>query len=114
MISVPTTVGIYLHTRPTDMRKSFDGLSALVREQFAADPLDGSLFVFLNKRRDRLKLLWWDHDGLVLWYKRLEKGTFEGMVSEQTPLSIDAAQLAMLLTGVPLAAARRPRYQRTA
>lgn len=113
MISVPTTAGIYLHTRPTDMRKSFDGLCAIVREQFVADPLDGSLFVFLNKRRDRLKLLWWDRDGLALLYKRLEKGSFEGIVSEQTPHAIDAAQLAMLLTGVPLTAPRRPRYQRT-
>jgi transposase len=113
VISVPATAGIYLHTRPTDMRKSFDGLCAIVREQFAADPLDGSLFVFLNKRRDRLKLLWWDRDGLAIWYKRLEKGSFEGVTSEQTLHSIDAAQLAMLLTGVPLAAPRRPRYQRT-
>ena len=72
MLSFAPNIRIFLHARPTDMRKSFDGLCGLVRGVLAADPLDGSLFLFVNRRGDRLKALWWDHDGLALFYKRLE------------------------------------------
>ena len=65
-------VRIFLCTRPTDMRKGFDGLTGLVREDFGQDPLTGHLFLFLNRRRDRIKILFWDHDGLVLYYKKQE------------------------------------------
>ena len=77
MLSVAPAPAIFLHTDATDMRKSFTGLCGLIRGVFGDDPADGSLFLFVNKRRDRIKALWWDGDGFVLWYKRLEQGTFE-------------------------------------
>jgi transposase len=95
------------------MRKSFDGLSGIIRSAFQADPLDGNLFLFINRRRDRLKILYWDRDGLALWYKRLEAGTFEVLAchNDQAHVEIDATQLAMILNGVSLGSAkRRKRY----
>ena len=77
MLTLPPQLRIYVHTGPTDMCKSFDGLSGLVRSDFQDDPLDGSPLLFLNRRRDRVKILYWDRDGPALWYKRLESGTFE-------------------------------------
>jgi len=115
MLTFAANLRIYLHTQPTDMRKSFDGLSGLVRSVFQADPTNGSLFLFLNRRRDRLKILWWDRDGLALFYKRLESGTFELLraADESSVLEIDATQLAMLLSGVTVQSAkRRKRYAR--
>lgn len=115
MLTLTSNVRIYLHAQPTDMRKSFDGLSGLVRSVFQADPLDGSLFLFVNRRRDRIKMLWWDRDGLALYYKRLEAGTFEILqpADDAATVEIDATQLAMLLGGVTLASAqRRKRYAR--
>ena len=114
MLSVSPNVRIFLHAHPTDMRKSFDGLCGLVRSVFQADPLDGSLFLFVNRRRDRIKLLWWDRDGLALFYKRLEAGTFEAVsaADDAATVEIDAAQLAMLLSGVSFGSARRKRYKK--
>ncbi|HEX2462907.1 MAG TPA: IS66 family insertion sequence element accessory protein TnpB [Vicinamibacterales bacterium] len=117
MLSVAQSASIYVHMRPTDMRKGFDGLCGIVRQEFGSDPLDGSLFLFINRRRDRIKILYWDRDGLALWYKRLEAGTFERIESGDSPsMQIDATQLAMLLGGVSLGAAkeRRKRYQHAA
>ncbi len=116
MLTLPSNSRIYLHTKPTDMRKSFDGLCALVRSVFQVDPLDGSLFLFVNRRRDRIKILWWDRDGLALFYKRLEAGTFEAMRADDdtATLEIDTTQLAMLLSGVTVEGAkRRKRYTLT-
>jgi len=76
MLSLPLPVRIFLCTRHADLRKSFDGLAQLVREFLGGDPLSGHLFVFRNKRGDRLKLLYWDNDGYAIWYKRLEEGSF--------------------------------------
>ena len=113
MLSIPSTVSIFLYTEPTDMRKGFDGLSAIVRSEFSADPLDGSLFLFVNRRRDRLKILHWDGTGYWLYYKLLEAGTFEVIRSESQCAQIDATQLAMLLGGVSLVSVkRRKRYRR--
>ncbi len=115
MLNFAPNLQIYLHTRPTDMRNSFDGLSGLVRSVFRADPTDGSLFLFINRRRDRIKILWWDRDGLALFYKRLEAGTFEMLQATDASdvLQIDATQLAMLLGGVRFESAqRRKRYAR--
>ena len=76
MLSLSELVRIYVCLTPTDMRKSFDSLAAVVREGLGYDPLSGHLFVFRSRRGDRVKLLWWDRDGLTLYYRRLEKGTF--------------------------------------
>ena len=95
------------------MRKSFDGLSGIVRSELEADPTDGSLFLFINRRRDRLKILHWDGAGFWLYYKLLEAGTFEVIASEDKSTQIDSTQLAMLLGGVSLVRVkRRKRYQR--
>ena len=114
MLSLPASVSIFVHTRPTDLRKSFDGLCGVIRSDFGRDPVDGSLYLFLNARRDRVKLLWWDHDGLAIWYKRLEAGTFESLRSggEAASVQIDATELSLLLGGVSMASAqRRKRYR---
>ncbi len=109
MLSLAPSPTIFFHTDATDMRKSFTGLSGLIRGVFGDDPADGSLFLFVNKRRDRIKALWWDGDGFVLWYKRLEQGTFEiaPARSGEKRVRIDATQLAMILGGVRLETARR-------
>ena len=112
MLHVPASVAIYVHTQPVDLRKGFDGLSGIVRAEFQADPLDGSLFLFFNRRRDRLKILHFDGTGYWLYYKLLEAGTFETITSDGPRVQIDATQLAMLLGGVSLAAVRRKRYRR--
>lgn len=113
MLNVPSTVAIYVYTRHADLRKGFDGLSGIIRQEFQADPLDGSLFLFFNRRRDRLKILNWDGSGFWLYYRLLEAGTFEAIAGEGPRVQIDATQLAMLLGGVSLVAVRRrKRYRR--
>jgi len=117
MLTFAANLRIFLHARPTDMRKSFDGLCGLVRSVLQADPLDGSLFLFVNRRGDRLKILWWDHDGLALFYKRLESGTFEMLRpdGETAAVELDGTELAMLLSGVAFdSVKRRKRYSRVA
>ncbi len=102
------------------MRKSFDSLVGLVEQQLGQDPLSGDLFVFRSRRGDRLKLLYWDADGLAIWYKRLEEGTFvfpaadgERVQVGAHGLAIRPAELAMLLDGIDLnGVKRRQRYQR--
>jgi transposase len=113
MLSLSPQVRVFLCTQPADMRKSFDGLSGLVSEVFGQEPLSGDLFVFVNRRRDRLKILMWDRDGLALWYKRLEAGTFQVPAATTAGVELDAAQLSMLLAGIDLnTARRRKRYRR--
>lgn len=108
MIALPTTARIFLYSRPADMRKSFCGLSGIVRSELGCEPNDGSLFLFINRRGDRLKALWWDDDGLVLFYKRLEVGTFQLTHSADRPaVKIDSTELAMLLKGIDIRSARR-------
>lgn len=119
MLSFPANVRIYLCTTPTDMRKSFDGLHTLVQQVFQLNPLDGHLFLFVNRRGDRVKILWWDRDGLALYYKRLEAGTYHLPVvpkdADAEGVEIDATQLAMLLNGLDVRSAkRRKRYSRVA
>ena len=89
----------FLHSEPTDMRKSFDGLCALVQAGLGRSPLSGDVFVFLNRRRSHIKLLVWDRNGFVLYYKRLEEGTFERPASG----SLTWPQVMLLLEGVSLA-----------
>lgn len=114
--TVPPNVRVYLCTVPTDMRKSFDGLHALVTQVFQQNPLDGHLFLFVNRRGDRLKILWWDHDGLAIFYKRLEAGTFQlpSAADGVDGIEIDTTQLSMLLSGIDMRSARRrKRYATT-
>jgi len=115
MVSLPTSVRIWLATPATDLRKSFDTLAELVRQQLRADPLSGQLFVFRNKRADRIKLLYWDEDGFVIVYKRLEAGTFRFPDADTARVEVRAADLQMLLDGVDLSSVRRcRRYRRPA
>ena len=94
----------FLYREATDMRKSFDGLCGLVQGQLGKNPMSGDLFIFINKRRNRIKLLRWETGGFVLFYKRLEKGTFEFPESESAGLSqkIDYSELIMIITGISL------------
>jgi transposase len=110
-------VRVFLCTSPTDMRKGFDTLAALVRDGLGYDPLSGHLFLFVGRRRDRIKLLYWDRDGFALWYKRLEQGTFRMPATKPDSASIElkASELAMLLEGIDLRSIkRRKRFRRPA
>lgn len=108
-------VRIFLCTTPTNMSCSFDSLMAKAEEIFAQDPLSGHLFLFLNRQRDRLKILFWDRDGFAIFYKRLEAGTFQ--LPEVAPhvqgMELDEAQLNRWLEGIDLVTgSRRKRFRR--
>lgn len=103
MLSLPASVRIFLASEPVDFRKAHDGLVAIVRDHFRDDPFDGSVFVFLNKRRDRVKLLLWDRNGFWLLYKRLERGTFMKLPGgDPNRAELSRAELSMLLEGIDL------------
>lgn len=117
MLALAPATTIYLSTEPTDMRKGFDGLCQIAAAHIQKNVLNGGLFVFINRRRDRVKLLWWQEDGLCIWYKRLEQGTFElpHTDADATSITLTPTQLALILGGVELASARpRKRYRRSA
>jgi transposase len=117
MLSLAHNTRIYVYLRGADLRKSFDGLTGLVRSAFQTDPRDGSWFLFFNKRRDRLKILSWEADGFFIWYKRLEAGSFEPLqvAGATDTVELDATQLTLLLSGVNLATAhRRKRFAASA
>jgi transposase len=117
MLSLSPGVPIFFCTIAADMRRSFDGLARLAEEHLARSVLAGGLFVFVNKRHDRLKLLWFDGDGYCLFYKRLEEGRFEVPAAggESVSVTLNATELAMILGGIELASVRRrQRYQRRA
>lgn len=108
MIAVPSDANILFYSRPTDMRKSFDGLAGIIRTELGREPTDGSWFLFINRRQDRIKILHWDRDGLALWYKRLEAGTFERVPGDDGPVvKIDTMELSMVLGGISLVTAKR-------
>ena len=116
MLSLPSRTKMYLCRNPVDMRKSFDGLFGIVQQEFQQDPLSGHLFLFVNKRRDRMKAIFWDDDGFVFWYKRLEAGTWQlpvlATTSSSSSLALESHELAMILRGIDLKSARRrTRYQ---
>jgi transposase len=114
MISLPHAVRVFLHTPPTDLRKGFDALSGLVTAAFSQDPTSGHLFLFVNRRRDRLKILYWDRDGLAIWYKRLETGSFQVPAASHDAVSIEMSptQMSLILSGIDIHSARqRKRYQ---
>lgn len=121
MLSLPVAVRIFVFTGVTDMRRGFDGLAAMVEGELGQNPESGHLFLFFNRRRDRVKILFWQGDGLVLWYKRLEGSTFPNLRAAlnepcETPaLEIRAGELALLLDGVdPRTVTRRKRFYRVA
>jgi len=108
MISVASGTRIFVYAGAADMRKSFNGLSGLVTQHFKADLFSGHLFVFFNRTRTYVKILAWDQDGLSLWSKRLESGTFEKITGgDDTNFEIDAAELIMMLRGVQIEGSRR-------
>ena len=109
MIAIPSGASIFLCLTATDLRKSFDGLTGLVRSEFSREPNDGSLFLFINRRRDRMKILYWEVGGYALWYKRLESGSFEVVSGHkgESVMTIDAAELSMLLSGISLQSVKR-------
>jgi transposase len=124
MIGLPTlraldctqAAGIWLAAEPTDMRCGFDRLAERVRVVIGQDPLSNSLFVFRSRRGDRLKILLWDHDGFVLWYKRLEAGVFKlpRVTAGSRSVELRASELAMILDGIDMTKLKRvPRYERT-
>ena len=105
---------IYLYNLPVDMRRSFDGLMSIVQSEFEQDVRQGDLFLFINRRRDRIKMLWWDDDGLAIFMKRLEQGTFERprVSGDDQHVRMDRTELALLLSGIELGSAkRRKRYR---
>jgi transposase len=108
---------IWLCTGPTDMRRGFDRLAEQARAVTHQDPLSGHLFLFRSRGGDRLKALYWDRDGYVLWYKRLEEGTFKlpKIQDGQGSIELRASELAMILDGIDLASVKRvKRYRRAA
>lgn len=117
MIHPPASVRVYLCLTACDMRKSFDSLHALVRDHLELDAFAGHLFVFASRRRDRIKILYWDRDGFALWSKRLEEGTYAVPLagsSEERRREITAQELGALLSGIDLQqATRRNRYRQS-
>lgn len=110
MLTLPASVRIYVAADAVDLRRGFDGLAAVTRSIIRQDPLNGHLFVFLNRRRNRIKLLVWDRTGYLLIYKRLERGTFHLPTQPeagQAHVELDAGELALMLEGVDLRGARR-------
>lgn len=109
MLSLSASTQVFLALGATDLRKGFDGLSGLVRNQLHGDPLSGGLFLFVNRRRDRLKVLYWDGDGLAIWYRRLEEGTFRLPKAGQDVSCVEmrSDEFTMLLRGIDLASIQR-------
>ena len=114
MLSLTPNLQVFMAVQPVDLRKGFDGLSAAVQTVFDRNVLDGHLFLFLNRRRDRIKLLWWDRDGLAVFYKRLERGSYEipRCQAGAKQLQLDATQLSLLLSGVQLSSVKHRRRYR--
>lgn len=129
MISVTGSLRVFVCTSPTDMRKSFDGLCGLALDVMKQDPLSGHLFLFRNRNRDRLKILYWDRDGLAIWYKRLERGTWQfptdvkkhaaptvqgdASAAEIPSAEITREELSLLLDGIDLRSVeRRKRFEK--
>jgi transposase len=100
---------VFLCMTPTSMSFSFDRLMGIAERIFSQDPLSGDLFLFINRYRNRIKILYWDRDGFCIWYKRLERGVFEMPASGQAGVELDYKQLSRLLGGLDLRSGRRRR-----
>ena len=117
MMTLPSSVKIYVATQPVEARKSFDGLAAVAQAEFGLEPLSGHVFAFINRRGHVIQLLFWDRSGFCIVKKRLESGTFRLVrepSGEATHLEIDAAELALMLEGIELKGARRRKRYRPA
>jgi transposase len=115
VLTLGLTGRIWACLQPQDGRKGIDGLAAVVTAHLARDPLSGDLFVFRNRRGDRLKILAWQGDGFALYLRRLERGTFAFPAADAAEVAVTATELAMILGGIDLGSARRrPRYERPA
>lgn len=115
MLTLPSAVGLYVYTQPTDMRCGVHRLAQRVEGFMQQDPFSGHVFVFFNQRGDKCKMLFWDRTGFVLWYKQLEEGVFEKLPAPANTwaLEIDAAKLTWILEGIDLfKSRRRKRYER--
>ena len=116
MLTLPSSVRVYMAAEPTDMRRSFDRLSATVEGAMGFDVTQGHLFVFINRRGDQAKCLFWDRSGLCILHKRLEVGTFRRVRDAESGalhVEIDAAELSLMLEGIDLTdAKRRKRFVR--
>jgi transposase len=108
MIALPTGAHVWLAAGATDLRKGFDGLAGLVQTQLLEDPFSGHLFVFRGRQGDRIKILWWDGDGMCLLAKRLERGRFVWPQATSGTVSLSGAQLSMLLEGIDWRRVQRP------
>jgi transposase len=115
VLSLPPSVRLFVATQPVDGRKGADSLMVLVRDVIRQDPLSGHLFVFFSKRRDRVRIVYWDRNGFAMWTKRLERGRFRPAFSADGKLSasgMEAAELMLVLEGIELSGARRrPRWE---
>jgi transposase len=114
MLSLPYPVNIFVASSPTDMRKSFDGLSAAVQAVLQQNPLSGHLFVFFNRRRDQVRILFWERGGFCVLAKRLEQGRFKPLVVEPgaTHVMLNASELTLILAGIDLrGAVKRKRWE---
>jgi transposase len=109
MLTWPASVRVFVSVLPTDMRRSFDTLAAMVREILKQDPLSGHLFVFFNRPRDRAKILLWDRTGYWLFYRRLESGVFRLPAVSGSHVEMTAAELSLILEGIDLSQAERRR-----
>ena len=107
MLTLHPSVRIFVCTAPADMRRGFDGLARMAQDVVCQDPLSGHFFVFLNRRRDRVKILYWDRDGYAVWAKRLEAWTLRLAEATGPQLEVRHAELAMLLGGIDPAGSRR-------
>jgi transposase len=115
VLSLPPSVRLFVASQAVDGRKGADSLMVIVRDVFGHDPLSGHLFIFFSKRRDRVRIVYWDRNGIAMWTKRLERGRFRPAFSADGKLvshAIEAAELALIMEGIDLAdARRRPRWQ---
>ena len=116
MLTLPSSVRIYVAAEPVDLRRGFDGLAAATRSIIRRDPMSGHVFAFVNRRKNRIKLLVWDRTGYILLFKRLERGTFRiptQPVAGERHVELDAGELGLMLEGLDLrGASRRKRWRR--
>jgi len=115
VINLLGTVRVFVAVAGADLRKGYDGLAQLARDAIKEDPLSGHLFVFSNRKRNRIKIIYWDRDGFAIWMKRLERGTYRWPSPTSDHVEWTAAELAAVLGGIDLKATRkRPRFTRAA